>query len=315
MAKNKPRIDKKEKNLRCPYCKSLNINSKGITKNKTIQYARAYKCSDCGKYFRCSIGDIDKIRVLIISDTHCGHITGLTPKGWQQDGIYGEFQKESWMWFENMVERLKPIDVLLCNGDMIDGRQERSGGSELIVGDRFQQISMAQKIIERVGAKKVFMTRGTPYHVGKLEQWEDILADKVDANIKNKQVLNINGCIINARHKIGRSTIPQGRFTQMAKRAMWEDLMTVGKTETRANIIICSHVHYNIYGGHSNNRLFFTTPALQGSSDYGEKECEGSVDYGLCSIDIDKNGLFEYKSYIADFKTQINQIENIKISK
>jgi hypothetical protein len=39
-----------------------------------------------------------------------------------------------------MIERLKPIDMLLLNGDLIDGRQEKGNGDELITGGYHPQL-------------------------------------------------------------------------------------------------------------------------------------------------------------------------------
>ena len=302
------------KNTKCVYCESYNVVSSKIISNKIKHDSRQYKCHDCGKYFSVSINKLGDMRVVVISDTHCGHMTGLTPPEYQlmDDSLYAKFQKESWNWYVNMIERLKPIDVLICNGDMIDGRQEKGGGQELLVGDRFKQIQMAQRCINVFDAKKIYLTKGTPYHVGKLEQFEVDLAEKVGGDIKAVQKLNINGCVFDVRHKIGRSAIPHGRFTTMARRGMWNDLMTIGKSEQRANIIIASHVHYFIYLGHSNNRLMITTPALQGYSEYGAMECEGNVDYGMVKFDISENGVVkDWKCYMADFKNNFNDIETV----
>jgi hypothetical protein len=174
---------------------------------------------------------------------------------------------------------------------------------------------MAVDCINQINAKQVYMTYGTPYHTGKIESFEEIIADRVDAVLKNKLRLNINGCIIDVRHKIGGSTIPHGRFTQIAKEAMWDDLKNIDKAE-KANVIIRSHVHYHVFGGHSNNRIFFTTPALQGWTEYGDRECSGSVDYGFITFDIDEFGLIhDFKFYKALFNTNINEIINVDLRK
>ena len=302
--------------LVCKYCGSSKILATKIyTYKESGNSARRYRCSDCGVHFKVNIGNKEHVRVLIISDTHCGHVTGLTPPEYQQvKKEFSQFQKDGWLWYYNMLNRLKPIDVLICNGDLIDGRQERSGGSELITGNRVEQCDMAIECIRNVGAKKTYIVRGTPYHTGKLEDWEDIIAKNTNAcDIGNRLKININGCIIDTRHKVGRSTIPHGRFTQMAKAAMWDDLQTIGKSDYRSNIIIRSHVHYHVFGGHSNNRIFMTTPALQGRTNYGDKECEGSIDYGFVKIDIDNNGLVDnWKCYTASLDT--NNIPIIDVS-
>jgi DNA-directed RNA polymerase subunit RPC12/RpoP len=310
---------KVDASMQCPYCKTYKVLSRRVTyksKNKIpdkkVPISRTYRCSECGKNFTINLSTKD-IRIIIMSDTHCGHITGLTPPPWQQtnNDKFSQFQKETWEWFCNTIDQHKPFDILIANGDLIDGRQEKQGGDELITGSRIEQVKMAAEVLERTGAYKKYLTRGTPYHVGKLEQWEDIIAENVKGIIKNNLYLNINGCIFDVRHKTGRSNIPHGRFTQMARAAMWNDLINASNGK-KANVIIRSHVHYSIYGGHNNNSLFFTTCCLQGNSNYGQKECEGNIDYGFHIIDIDNNGLItNFKTFQPEFTVDFNEILEI----
>src|SRR3989304_492548 len=51
-------------------------------------------------------------------------------------------------------------------GYLVDGRGERSGSLELIVLDRLLQAEMAAEVINVAEAGKVYLTRGTDYHVG-----------------------------------------------------------------------------------------------------------------------------------------------------
>lgn len=81
-------------------------------------------------------------RLVIISDLHCGHRAGLTPPGWQTPleapdrlAAYARQQRVMWSWYAATIAALQPIDVLVANGDAIDGRGSRSGGTELITTD------------------------------------------------------------------------------------------------------------------------------------------------------------------------------------
>ena len=85
-------------------------------------------------------------RILATGDWHCGHVVGLTPPEWQHQEIgdkyhdkYARIQRQMWDWFVNAVDKYRPIDRLIINGDLIDGKAFRSGGTELITTDRFIQ--------------------------------------------------------------------------------------------------------------------------------------------------------------------------------
>ena len=76
-------------------------------------------------------------RIAVISDLHCGHVVGLTPPRWQSAvGLVGEkiaaMQKTLWDLYTEEMDAIKPIDVLIVNGDCIDGKGKRSGSTELI---------------------------------------------------------------------------------------------------------------------------------------------------------------------------------------
>jgi len=107
-------------------------------------------------------------RVLVLSDLHCGHRAGLTPPQHQLNiaSKWGKLQKEVWDWFERTVENLKPITHCFVMGDIIDGKGDRSGGTEQITTDRNVQIEMACEALSLVQASVYTMVYGTPYHTG-----------------------------------------------------------------------------------------------------------------------------------------------------
>ena len=116
-------------------------------------------------------------RMVVISDLHCGHVVGLTPPRWhfQIDGKLYANQKELWGFYAQSIDSLKPIDILVVNGDAIDGKGCRSGGTEQNTTDRLEQCEMAIECIEYTEAKTVRMTYGTPYHAGQDEDFEKII--------------------------------------------------------------------------------------------------------------------------------------------
>ncbi len=76
-------------------------------------------------------------RLVIISDLHCGHRAGLTPPDWQSDfrknsktqrNKFAELQRELWQFYADTINDLRPVDVLVVNGDAIDGKGSLSGG-------------------------------------------------------------------------------------------------------------------------------------------------------------------------------------------
>ena len=250
-----------------------------------------------------------KKRVVILSDLHCGHMVGLTPPSWHDTlsenasparKKLAEFRHKSFSIFWNEIKKLQPIDVLLVNADCIDGRGDRSGGTELITIDRDYQCDMASEIIKCAKAKKIVMTYGTPYHTGQLEDFENQIAKEVKATkISGHEWVDVNGLVFDLKHKVGSSGIPHGRFTAVAKEKFWNTLWSERDENPKSNIIIRSHVHYHSFCGGS-DWLAMTTPALQGpGSKYGTRQCSGTVDFGFLHFDINSNGSYSWESHVT----------------
>ncbi len=172
-------------------------------------------------------------RVVVISDLHCGHRVGLTPPEFQSKVSGGSRQRISqkfykvqvalWDAYVEMIKNLGKIDILIVNGDCIDGRGERSGSTELLYVDRNIQTTMAADCINHVKAGSVLMIRGTPYHTGYSEEYEDIIAEKVGAaKIEDHAWYDINGVIFDVKHSVGSSSVPHGRTTAISKEALWK---------------------------------------------------------------------------------------------
>ena len=246
----------------------------------------------------------DTMTAVGMGDLHCGHIAGLTPPRWMTNKhnaqLYAE-QKESWEAYESWIDLIGPVDALMVNGDCIDGKGKRSGSSELITADRLGQADMAAECIKQFKAKKVYMSKGTPYHTGDGEDFEQVIADKVGAVISDQIWVSINGIVFNLKHKIGSSSIPHGRATSLSKEWVWNTLWDEISGAPKADVFLRSHVHYHTFVGNS-QYLAMTLPALQASNTkFGARQCSGTVDFGLVEFKIkegDTVNTMTWKPYI-----------------
>ncbi|MDD5363391.1 MAG: metallophosphoesterase [Ignavibacteria bacterium] len=257
-------------------------------------------------------------RILIISDLHCGNRFGLTPPPWQykeREGYYhkiGAFQRSLWTWYSSMIDKIKsekPIDVLVCNGDAIDGKGERSGGTELLEADRNEQIKIAKTCIEQAAAKKIIIVNGTPYHTGKEDDFEATLAALLNAQYANHCHINVDGVRFDIRHKVNSSVIPHGRYTAPRREAVWSAMWGERGLSEKADFIIRSHVHYFTLSEDAATTVI-TTPSLQGWTKYGSRECSGIVDLGFLVIDCDKGNAATSKYFfdMKEFKVEFLEI-------
>ena len=255
-------------------------------------------------------------RVVVISDLHCGHIVGLTPPGWlvgNGDEVTNDktkskkfeiVRRQCWDFYSKTLKALQPIDILIVNGDCIDGRGVRSGGTEELEINRDRQCNMAIECIREANAKEIRMIYGTPYHVGDTEDWENIIADRLGVKIGSHEWFNVNGLIIDCKHHLGSSSVPQGRYAALAREILWNDEWSIQHEQPLADILIRSHTHYSNYIG-SRGRLAIITPALQGmGSKFGARICSGTVDFGLIHFDINDKGEYSWAYHIAKLSSQ-----------
>ena len=253
-------------------------------------------------------------RVVIASDFHCGHKVGLThpdfdysrnpDKGSKR---YREWymRRAMWRFFTGEIEALKPIDVMIVNGDAIDGKGKRSGSTELLTADRTEQVDCAATIINLVGAPVTVMSYGTPYHTGELEDWEDGVLKGVKSKTKKiggHDWISVNGLVMSYKHHLGISSIPHGRFTALAKERLWEEQWARRKEYPLAHVMFRSHVHYFDFAGTS-DWLGIITPALQGyGSKYGTRKMSGTVDFGFVHFDVTDSEDYIWEPHIRRFQ-------------
>ena len=261
-----------------------------------------------------------KKRVVVISDMHCGHLVGLTPPGWQlqpagDDEVYAHrrakwaaIQRECWTWYVRKITSLRPIHLLLVVGDAIDGKGERSGGTELLTSDRHEQVDIALKCIQQAKAKHTEMVYGTPYHTGVQEDWENDVASTLGCPIGSHGWAEVNGVCFDYKHFLAASSIPHGRATPLLKEDLWNALWAEHEDQPRADIILRAHVHYHLHvGGVRKGRKWkaMSLPSLQAmGTKYGGRKCSGHVDYGLVWFDVDSNGRWSWEAEIPEIKSQ-----------
>jgi len=258
-------------------------------------------------------------RVLICGDSHSGHRAGLTPPGWQwhedadapRKAKWAVLQRECWKWFVREVSRLKPIDLLILMGDIIDGKGRRSGGTELIESDRNEQVDMALKWIRWIGAKEVRMIRGTPYHVGEEEDWEDDIARSLGCKIGDHDWYEEEktGIVFDCKHHVVNSTIPHGRATPLLREQLWNLVWAEYEEQPRADILVRAHVHWYLgcdFVVNGRPKRVSTIPALQGmGTRFGARQMSSHVDFGLVHVDIDtKTGSYTWVPHLAELAAQ-----------
>lgn len=239
-------------------------------------------------------------RVLVVSDMHCGASTGLTPYKWQTT----ELQAELYGLYVSWIRECRPFDILLVNGDAIDGTGEKQGGTEQITTDRLKQCDIAVECLQETGATQTHIIAGTPYHTGNAEDFEKIIADKMGGKFHSRGFFNINGVEFNLKHKVGAASVPHTKLTPLAREILLNREWYLDGTEPLARVLIRSHVHYYEQIEHSGCIGFITAGLQSLGSKYGSRQCGGVVHFGILIIDVDNDGGVTWVSKKAEGKVQ-----------
>jgi hypothetical protein len=191
-----------------------------------------------------------------------------------------------------MLDKHKPIDVLIVNGDMLDGKGPASEGTELITSDVLnKQVVWAVKCIEYAKADTIMMTYGTRYHTGS-EDPEKIISRDVDARQIGGHIwFDVNGVVFDCKHHISGASVPHTKSTAIARERLWNLLWAEHEEAPKSDIIIRSHRHAFDYCG-SDNWLGVVTPALQGAGSKINRVVSGTVHFGIVFFDVRENGTY-----------------------
>jgi len=117
-------------------------------------------------YFNFFTERYNIMRIVMLADLHIGSRWALTdPKvtpaycpGKQiQEKLYSK-------WLEATSGKWRRPDVLVLNGDLVDGQGRKSSGVEQWTTDPWEQIEHAAELIRMWKAKKIYVIGGTDYH-------------------------------------------------------------------------------------------------------------------------------------------------------
>ncbi|MCK9282563.1 MAG: hypothetical protein M0P71_18255 [Melioribacteraceae bacterium] len=200
------------------------------------------------------------IHIAWISDLHCGALSGLTPPRYQSDDS-PQYAKPMYNWFLSEAKKCGPLDLLIINGDAIDG-EGKKGTIDLLTSDISKQVDISLECISQFNAKKIMMTYGTPFHtVGPLS-YENMIAKELKCEIYDTLFLELNGKKFSVRHVVGTSGTPYGQPTMLGKALINDLIQALAENSESADWVIRSHAHVYCEVGIDGRRARIT-PCLQ----------------------------------------------------
>lgn len=257
------------------------------------------------------------IRMIVVSDFHCGSVSGLTPPG--MDSIPGEdmpaakklydLRRDHYNHFSENVDRYKPYDICLSNGDLIDGSQSRSYGMDLLYIDPDEQVTLATKLLKTIEADQYHFTLGTPYHTGQIEDHEARIANEFDTVAGKEVIFTVNDVTVHAQHKAGGSQNVNTRQNNLNVQAQVLKERFFRNEIPKIDLFFRSHCHYS--GGWSDSTIQgYRTPALQfaNNSKYG-RNFDMPLDYGFIVVDFHDAGRFTVDTITWQLDTTPTEVE------
>jgi hypothetical protein len=155
--------------------------------------------------------------LVVVSDLHCGSSVGLMPPDSEIVGgntiHFGKNHHQSWLWncwqdAQAQVGKLVGRDpfALLCNGDATEGIHHKS--PEVVASLIEHHCAMAATALKPWADKatKTYITRGTECHTHDIEGYLARLLNAETGEARDKWLLDIAGCRVDAAHHIGATS-------------------------------------------------------------------------------------------------------------
>jgi hypothetical protein len=220
-----------------------------------------------------------KAGIFVASDMHVGSSEGLMPPNYTDlDGALRiQNPGQAYLWdnylgiLDNLAPRAKEVDLIVINGDILDGKQRKSDGIPLTLHRMEDQKRAAVLALEEIKSRfpsaKWHFVEGTPYH--ELPEEVRAVAKHFNAEVKQTLPLVVGEARIRFHHEVGFSSgvLKSGNL----EREIINNLLSVAMHGwSDYHVEVRSHCHYFRYVG-MKDHLALVTPCFQLQNAYGRK--------------------------------------------
>lgn len=243
-------------------------------------------------------------KILVVSDLHCGSIFGMLPPNFEtSDGTIrpqNAGQKHLWSCWNATVDYANKvgIDVIVVNGDVVDGTQRAQHGTELSLPLLFDQKGAAIDTLRPISTlAPMYFVKGTEYHDSKAGAEveavaEDLHAVRYDGIGQGKFAkdildLEVEDVVVNFAHGI---SVAAGfyRATAHDREGIWSALAGKDGKMPKADAVVRSHAHFFIHVEHASKHIV-GSPCWQLQTGYMRKNSAYRMlpDIGALIIHVD----------------------------
>lgn len=227
--------------------------------------------------------------LVVVSDLHCGSDVGLAPpktKTAKGNIIgFGDNVHQAWLWdrwlegaaaIKSIVGKSRKA-ALVLNGDATEGSHHRNEAS-LIAADIEVHTQMAQECLLKLSClcSKIFIVKGTECHTANMETQLAKRMGAEGARARDKWLLQINGCLVDAAHHMtttGRAYLEASAMSILMGNAR---LNYMRSHQPVPSVYLRAHRHCGGYYS-DNDGLFAVTGAFQFLTRHGFKVVTDSI--------------------------------------
>jgi len=213
----------------------------------------------------------------VVADLHCGSRWGLFPPRWSnvRQNVGQRYLWRWWLWHvEKWKEILggKPLDLLVVNGDLIEGKQPRSRSTGLVTADLQEQAEIGalclKPLVDALRPRKRVRTTGTDYHEGPDNPLPSV-DEKFGFRVVDELNVNLERGVLQAQHNPGScGAIYKG--TIIDREILWSVIAAALQKAPDATFIVRSHLHY-FHMMQTHSKTFILTPCWQLQTRYARK--------------------------------------------
>lgn len=249
-------------------------------------------------------------RVVAIGDLHVGSLVALAgPEADRPGDSFRGIRRRLFAAWREAIKHAGRPDVLVVNGDLVEGQNRKGGGIGVWSCDLLEQADHCCELLRMWRAKRIVVVRGSPYHVEAGHsgvQVEEYIGRRLNAVENDGQAsawewyLDVEGVCFHVSHRIAVSRVFHYQSTPTARQLLQARLNDrlrhlVNSCGRKIQIVLRGHAHYYNTVGYSGCDGF-VLPCWKAYDDYLLKTgpLDISPDIGYVEFECDK-GSYRYR--------------------
>jgi len=228
--------------------------------------------------------------------------------------VAGRCQEQLRDFYYSLLSRYHRPDLVVVDGDAIDGPGRKNHGMEQLTTDMAVQSDMAYEALAPWSPTDGYrVLSGSGYHVDGYGAMERTLASRLGARYSDDDYFTVEGVPMHARHFVSVSGSQNTQASLLSSDAIKMILARETIQYPEARVIVRAHVHSYMYVG-TGRWIAMTLPALQlPFGIYGSRIPPKVYDVGLVIMDITKSGGISWHPELMSIKVDVPESDHYSL--